>query len=41
MKRFLVLVVVALFGVALFSSCKTVDCPAYSQADQIQVEQPA
>jgi outer membrane protein assembly factor BamE (lipoprotein component of BamABCDE complex) len=41
MKRFLVLVVVAVFGVALFSSCKTADCPAYSQADQIQVEQPA
>ncbi|MGD9992044.1 MAG: hypothetical protein AB7S69_01985 [Salinivirgaceae bacterium] len=41
MKRFLVFVVVAVFGVALFSSCKTADCPAYSQADQTQVEQPA
>lgn len=41
MKRLLVIVVVALFGIALFSSCKTADCPAYSQANDTQVEQPA
>lgn len=38
MKRVLVLVVVSVFVVALASSCKTADCPAYSQAE---VEQSA
>jgi outer membrane protein assembly factor BamE (lipoprotein component of BamABCDE complex) len=41
MKRLLVLVVAALFGLALFSSCKTADCPAYSKAEPTTVEQPA
>lgn len=41
MKRLLVLLFVAMFGVALFSSCKSADCPAYSSIDEQQVEQPA
>lgn len=41
MKKFLVLFVVVVFGVALMSSCKTADCPAYSNADTIEVEQAA
>lgn len=36
MKRVFVLVVVSLFVVALVSSCKTADCPAYSE---VEVEQ--
>jgi len=36
MKRVFVLVVVSLFVVALVSSCKTADCPAYSA---VEVEQ--
>lgn len=41
MKRLMVLFVVALFGLAIFSSCKTADCPAYSKAETETVEQPA
>lgn len=41
MKKIIVLFVVVAFGVALLSSCKTTDCPAYSNADTIEVEQAA
>ena len=41
MKKILVLLVVVAFGVALLSSCKTADCPAYSNADNVEVEQTA
>lgn len=42
MKRVIVLFVVSLFVVALASSCKTADCPAYSKADVEQsVELPS
>jgi len=39
MKKFLLIVVVSGFLAALCSSCKTADCPAYSQANTPQVEQ--
>ena len=41
MKKIIVLFVVVVFGVALMSSCKTADCPAYSSADTVPVEQNA
>ncbi len=41
MKKLLVIGLVAIFGLALFSSCKTADCPAYSQSNELKVEQPA
>jgi hypothetical protein len=40
MKRIIVLMVVVAFGVVLFSSCKTANCPAYSKVDNnAKVEQ--
>jgi hypothetical protein len=33
MKKIIVAVVLALFAVAVLSSCKGQDCPAYSQTD--------
>jgi len=39
MKRVFVLIAVSLFIVALASSCKTADCPAYSQTDVEQTQQ--
>jgi outer membrane protein assembly factor BamE (lipoprotein component of BamABCDE complex) len=41
MRKVIVLVLVVLFGIAMFSSCKTADCPAYSKADTQKVEQPS
>ncbi len=41
MKKIVVLMIVVVFGIALMSSCKTADCPAYSNADNIEVEQAA
>ncbi len=41
MKKILVLMIVAAFGIALLSSCKTADCPAYSDTNNIEVEQAA
>ena len=41
MKKVFVFVVVIVFGVAVFSSCKTTDCPAYTKADNSGVEQEA
>lgn len=41
MKKLVLLFVVSLFIVALASSCKTTDCPAYSQTEQVDVEQNA
>jgi hypothetical protein len=38
MKRFIVAVVVCLFVAAVFGSCKSKDCPAYSQVDIENVE---
>ena len=32
---------VAAFGIALMSSCKTADCPAYSEVNDVEVEQTA
>ncbi len=33
MKKIIVAVLLSLFAVAVLSSCKGQDCPAYSQAD--------
>jgi len=33
MKKIIVAVVLALFAVAVLSSCRGQDCPAYSQTD--------
>jgi hypothetical protein len=41
MKKLIILMVIALFGVVLFNSCKTADCPAYSQAATTEVEHTA
>jgi len=38
MKRFIVAVVLCLFVAAIFGSCKSHDCPAYSQADVQSIE---
>ncbi|MGM0407671.1 MAG: hypothetical protein ACQERU_06785 [Bacteroidota bacterium] len=38
MKRIIVAVVLSLFIVAVLSSCKGQDCPAYSQADVEQTD---
>lgn len=38
MKRLIVAAVVCLFVVAVLSSCKSKDCPAYSQADIEKIE---
>jgi len=38
MKRFIVAVVFSLFVVAVLSSCKSKDCPAYSQVEVENVE---
>lgn len=38
MKRIVVAVVLSLFMVALLSSCKGQDCPAYGQANVEQTE---
>lgn len=37
MKRFLILLVVVSFGIALLGSCKSQNCPAYSQVETGQV----
>lgn len=31
MKKFLVILLVSIFALALATSCKTADCPAYSK----------
>lgn len=41
MKRLALLFIIAVFGVALMSACKTSNCPAYSQVDTEEVEQTA
>jgi hypothetical protein len=41
MKKLVILMVIVMFGIVLFNSCKTADCPAYSQASPTEVEQPA
>lgn len=41
MKKVFVLLAVVAFGVAIFSSCKTADCPAYSKAENTEIEQEA
>ncbi len=41
MKKVFVLLMVVAFGVVLFSSCKTADCPAYAKTDKTEVEQAA
>jgi len=41
MKKVFVLLMVAAFGIALMSSCKTADCPAYSKVETVEVEQAA
>jgi len=41
MKKVFVLLMVVAFGIALLSSCKTTNCPAYSKVEQTEVEQPA
>lgn len=41
MKKVYLLLFIAAFGLALFSSCKTADCPAYSKAETNKVEQKA
>ncbi len=41
MKKLIILMVIALFGIVLFNSCKTADCPAYSQTSPAEVEQTA
>jgi hypothetical protein len=38
MKRFIVAVVFSLFVVAVLSSCKSKDCPAYGQVEVENVE---
>lgn len=39
MRKILLLLVVAAFGVVLFGSCKsTHDCPAYSNIDTTELE---
>ncbi len=41
MRRLALIFTVALFVVALMGSCKSTDCPAYSQVDDETVEQTA
>ena len=41
MKKITVLLFIAAFGIALMSSCKTTNCPAYSEVDSVEVEQTA
>ena len=38
MKKIIVAVLLSLFVLSMLSSCKSKDCPAYSQAENEQVE---
>ncbi len=39
MKRFVIALLLTAFVVALMSSCKSKDCPAYGQVETQQTEQ--
>jgi len=41
MRRLALLFIIAMFGIALMSACKSSNCPAYSQAETVDVEQSA
>ncbi len=41
MKKLLLLFMVGCFAIAVLSSCKTADCPAYTKADTQATEQKA
>ena len=38
MKKIIVAVLLSLFALAMFSSCKSHECPAYSQVETQQVD---
>jgi hypothetical protein len=38
MKKIIAAVLLSLFALAMFSSCKSQDCPAYSQVETEQTE---
>ena len=39
MKKFVVIVLMALFAMALLGSCRSVEnCPAYSEASSVEIE---
>ena len=39
MKKFLVILLATLFAIALLGSCRSVEnCPAYSDASQVELE---